>query len=134
MTAYKWGASRDDTEVTIEEVKGEVHNAVDRIIRRLMKTADAGRPTGSRTIKTEQQVVTEIQELEQKIFGAMVKVFQKAKGETDEFKAEDAITRKSISAQLSIDRTTLYNWTKLIGKNFDDLKDDFLSKRISHQQ
>lgn len=134
MTLYEWGGQVDEIEVSINNIKSSILNAVERITRRLMKTREAGRPEGSMTARTEEDVNRIAHGLEQRIFGAMAKVYSKARDETNVLKAEDAVTRKAVAAQLGKDRATLHNWTKSIGKDFDELKEIFLSKRNIDQQ
>ncbi|MBA2734559.1 MAG: hypothetical protein H0U54_16990 [Acidobacteria bacterium] len=129
MTAHEWGAQRDDLEVKLDDVKGMIQNAVEKIVRKLMKTRGAGRPAGSMTIRTEEEVDRQVEEYLREIFAAMEAIYEKELKNSNEVKAEDAITRKAVAAWMKRDRTTLYNWMKSVGKDFDELKDSFLSKR-----
>lgn len=116
-------ASKDD-----EALKTATVEAVVGMAKHRLNMRGRGRPEGSETRRDEEKADKLKRERHASIVQAVKSLFRKIYDATANVSAaEDAITKKAVAAEIPCSRTTLDEWLKQVGKEFDELTDEALA-------
>jgi hypothetical protein len=127
LTLVEWSRSEGRSVKDTKAIKKAALDIAAEMAKQRLEMPGRGRPKGSRTAREEEEIHRLNRERQSKIVQAMGQLFRKIyEATSNEFAAEDAITRKAVAEEIPCNRKTLDAWLKLMQKGFDELKNDTL--------